>query len=61
MEKINDSDINVTSIKLCGVQGCCPTIDIYHSLDKITIIDDKGGNVTLTKAQWLEAVIKVKC
>ena len=37
-------------VKLCGVQGCCPTVDIYG--DKVVITDDEGGKVTLTKAQW---------
>lgn len=43
-------------ITLCGTQGCCPTVEISN---KVVIADDFGGKVTLTKAQWREAVGKV--
>lgn len=43
-------------ITLCGTQGCCPTVEIS---DNVVIADDFGGKVTLTKAQWKEAVNKV--
>jgi hypothetical protein len=36
--------------KLCGTQGCCPTVS--KAGDKVAIVDDDGGHVTLTKAQW---------
>lgn len=36
-------------ISLCGVQGCCPTVEIGDS--KIVIRDDFGGEVTLTPEQ----------
>lgn len=49
---------NVTRIKLCGVQGCCPTIEIHR--DKVTITDDYGGKVNLTKKQWQDALNKAK-
>ena len=51
---------NVTRIKLCGVQGCCPTVEIDHEHNKVVIIDDDGGKVTLSKKQWQEACIKAK-
>jgi len=51
---------NVTRIQLCGVQGCCPVVEIHHDLNKVVITDDNGGQVTLAKKQWLEAIAKVK-
>lgn len=38
MAKIDDPDSKVTRIQLCGVQGCCPTVEIHHGSDKIVII-----------------------
>jgi len=38
-------------ISLCGVQGCCPTID-FTDPQKIVFRDDFGGKVQLTQAQW---------
>ena len=38
-------------VKLCGVQGCCPTIDFTHSR-KVVLKDDFGGSVQLTRRQW---------
>ena len=40
-------------IKLCGVQGCCPTVD-FTDPQKIVFRDDFGGKVQLTQAQWQE-------
>lgn len=45
-------------IKLCGVQGCCPTVEVHDS--KLVITDDDGGRVTLTKEQWKDAVNNVR-
>ena len=59
MVKIHDPETNVTRIQLCGVQSCCPIVEIHHGSDKIVIIDDDGGKVTLTKEQWREALTKV--
>jgi len=59
MAKIDDLDTKVTRIQLCGVQGCCPTVEIHHGFDKIVITDDDGGKVTLTKEQWREAFAKI--
>ncbi len=58
MVKINGSDTKVTRIRLCGVQGCCPVVEIYHDSNKIIITDDDGGKVKLTKEQWREIFTK---
>ena len=59
MRSVDDSDTKVTRVKLCGVQGCCPTVEIHHGSDRVVITDDDGGKVTLTKEQWREALVKV--
>lgn len=38
-------------VKLCGVQGCCPTID-FTDPQKVVLRDDFGGQVQLTHNQW---------
>lgn len=38
-------------VKLCGVQGCCPTVD-FTDPQKVVLKDDFGGQVQLTKKQW---------
>ena len=38
-------------VKLCGVQGCCPTVDFTDS-EKVVLKDDFGGQVQLTRNQW---------
>lgn len=40
-------------VALCGVQGCCPTVD-FTAVDKITLKDDHGGQVVLTREEWSE-------
>jgi len=40
-------------VRLCGVQGCCPTID-FTDPEKVVITDDFGGSVQLTHEQWTE-------
>lgn len=42
MAKMRDSEVNVTRIQLCGVQGCCPVVEIHHDSGKIVITDDDG-------------------
>ena len=59
MAEMRDAEMNIMRIQLCGVQGCCPTVEIHHGSDKIVITDDDGGKVTLTKEQWREAFAKV--
>lgn len=51
-------EANITRIKLCGVQGCCPSVEIHRGSDKIVITDDDGGKVTLTKEQSREMLAK---
>jgi len=59
MANNQNSKTEITRIKLCGVQGCCPTVEIHHGSDKVVITDDGGGKVILTKKQWQEALAKV--
>ena len=59
MAKIDDPGTKVMRIQLCGVQGCCPVVEIHHGSEKVIITDDDGGKVTLTKEQWREALAKV--
>jgi len=40
-------------VKLCGVQGCCPTVD-FTNPGKVVLADDFGGKVQLTREQWTE-------
>lgn len=60
MAQPNGPKRDITSVRLCGVQGCCPTVEIHHSSNKVVITDDDGGKVTLTKEQWREALATVK-
>lgn len=39
------------TVTLCGVEGCCPTID-FTNPEKIVLRDDFGGQVQLTQVQW---------
>ena len=39
------------TVKLCGVSGCCPTID-FTDPQKVILKDDFGGQVQLTQDQW---------
>ncbi len=40
-------------LTLCGVQGCCPTVD-FTNPSEIVMCDDHGGVVRLTQAEWDE-------
>lgn len=40
-------------LTLCGVQGCCPTVD-FTNPNEIVMRDDHGGMVRLTQAEWGE-------
>jgi hypothetical protein len=45
------------TVTLCGVQGCCPTVD-FTDPQKVVIKDDHGGKVQLTQAEWAELKTK---
>jgi hypothetical protein len=60
MAKIDYQDTRVTRIQLCGVQGCCPTVEIHHASGTIVITDDNGSKVNLTKEQFRDILAKVK-
>jgi hypothetical protein len=42
----------VTTVSLCGTQGCCPAVELHHDEKEVIITDDFGGKVKLTQAQW---------
>lgn len=60
MAEMRDFKTDITRIQLCGVQGCCPIVEIHHDTGKVVIVDDNGGKVMLTKEQWQEALTKAK-
>jgi len=43
-----------SKIILCGVQGCCPTVEFKKK--EVIIEDDFGGRVKLNKDQWNDLV-----
>ncbi len=49
----DDGDNSV--VTLCGVSGCCPTVD-FSDPNTVVITDDNGGKVTLTRAELAELV-----
>lgn len=57
---IQSSEQEVKKFTLCGVQGCCPTVEVNSAAKKIFISDDFGGKVVLTDKEWQEAVEKVR-
>lgn len=44
-------------VTLCGVKGCCPTVD-FTDPTKVVLKDDHGGQVQLTQAEWTELKAK---
>jgi len=44
-------------IMLCGVQGCCPSVD-FDNPGEVHLKDDFGGHVKLTTAQWSDLKAK---
>lgn len=36
MAKIDNPEAKVARIQLCGVQGCCPTVEIHLALTKLS-------------------------
>jgi len=49
MGKENTPEVGI--IRLCGTQGCCPTVD-FTSPRMVVLKDDFGGEVKLTSEQW---------
>lgn len=45
---------SVIIVALCGVQGCCPTVEIKG--EDVLIKDDFGGIVRMNKGQWTSIV-----
>jgi hypothetical protein len=45
---------------LCGVSGCCPTVEVNHDIKEIVLKDDFGGVVKLTIDEWHSAMEQVK-
>ena len=39
-------------VTLCGVQGCCPTVEFAE--DEVILRDDHDGQVRLTLDEWAE-------
>jgi len=50
---ISHRTLETGMVKLCGVQGCCPTVD-FTNPEKVVLSDDFGGKVQLTSEQWIE-------
>lgn len=44
-------------VTLCGVQGCCPTVD-FNDPEIVVLKDDFGGQVKLTRNQWTDLKTK---
>lgn len=57
MKTIKNND-NIKKIKLCGVEGCCPTVEFKKK--SILIKDDFSGKVKLNKDQWNDLIKKSK-
>ena len=49
-------------VKLCGGASCCPIVrfDKEDKTKDITITDDNGGKVTLTREEWDILVTGIK-
>lgn len=45
-------------VTLCGVQGCCPTVEFTG--DGVVLRDDFDGKVQLNANEWADLVTKVK-
>lgn len=50
-DEVDETETGV--LTLCGVQGCCPTVD-FTNPDEVVFKDDHGGMVRLTRAEWTE-------
>ncbi len=54
MERENTNRI----IRLCGVQGCCPTAEFTGN--GVVLRDDHAGKVQLTRDEWEGFLAKAK-
>jgi len=52
MAKVIREGSRVKRVVLCGVSGCCPTIDFTS--DGVLMADDRDGSVFLSREQWRE-------
>jgi hypothetical protein len=43
--------ISENRFQLCGTQNCCPEVEIDHTGQKLSIIDDDQNKITLTFEQ----------
>lgn len=53
-----ERDAQSRVVRLCGVQGCCPTAEFTD--DGVVLRDDYEGRVRLTHDEWDDLVAKVK-
>lgn len=44
-------------VKLCGVQGCCPSVD-FTDPQMVVLKDDFDGQIQLTQDQWQDLKTK---
>ncbi len=54
---VNQRSPEQGKILLCGVQGCCPSID-FTDPNAVVLKDDFGGKVQLTPEQWADLKAK---
>jgi hypothetical protein len=47
----------IGKVTLCGVQGCCPTID-FSDPNFVVITDDYGGTVKMKREHWTDLKAK---
>jgi len=55
-EEMNRRPLQV--VTLCGVQGCCPTLEVQED-GGVIIRDDFGGNVRLNHQEWNDLKEKI--
>lgn len=58
MARVVREGTGVKRVVLCGVQGCCPTVEFTS--EGVVITDDGGGSVSLLREQWRELVELIK-
>lgn len=44
-------------VKLCAVNGCCPSVD-FTDPNKVVLQDDLGGKVQLSREEWQDLKTK---